>query len=116
MVKLAQMGPKSIQDVVPPPSAGNSPDEPSSGPEIVGDIPVRAPAEQASAAQEPLAAKDNDSSFIVPATPLPAAINKDNQKPKTKDSKPKPTLAIVMALLAIICLAAGAYLKFFSNS
>jgi len=80
---------------------------------MVGDIPVRAPAESAS--NEPQPSKDDDSSFIVPATPPPAAINKDNQKPKTKDNRPTPTLAIVIALLAAICLAAGAYLKFFSN-
>ncbi len=95
------MEPQPIQDVAPPPPE----------PEIVADIPVRAPAGHASDEQKPL----EDSSFIVPATPLPAAINKDKEKLQTKAAKPKPTLAIVVALLAIISLATGAYLKFFSN-
>ena len=116
MLKLAQMGPKPIQDIAPPSRTTNLPTEPPSGPEIIGDIPVRASVEQTSNEQKPQPSKNDDSSFIVPATPLPPAINKDNQKLKTKDSKPKPTLAIVVAILAIICLAAGAYLlKFFSN-
>jgi len=105
MLKLAQMEPKPIQDVAPPPS----------GPEVVGDIPVRPPAEQINNEQRPQPSND-DSSFIVPATPLPPAINKDNQKPKAKDSEPKPTLVIVVIVLAVICLAAGAYLKFLANN
>lgn len=109
------MGPKPIQDVAPPPRATGSPAEPASGPEIVGNIPVRAPAESASDGQEPQPSKDDDSSFIVPTTPISAAINKDKQKPKNKDSKPKPTLAIVVAVLATACLTGGAYLKFFSD-
>ncbi|MEK7096043.1 MAG: hypothetical protein AAB896_02015 [Patescibacteria group bacterium] len=99
------MGPKPIQDVTPPPS----------GPEIVGSIPVRAPTEQARSAEKPLPLKDDDSSFIVPATPASAAVNRNNENTQTKTSKPKPTLAIVVTLLAIICLAGGAYLKFFSE-
>ncbi len=89
--------------------------EPSSELEIIGDIPVRAPAEQVSDDEKLQPSKNNDSSFIVPVTPPPATIAKNKEKPKNKDSKPKPTLAIVVALLAIICLAGGVYLKFFSN-
>lgn len=100
---------------MPPPRATDSPAEPLSGPEIIGDIPVRAPAEQVSDDKKPQPSKNDESSFIVPATPLPAAINKDKEKSKNKDSKPKPILAIVVAILAIICLAGWAYLKFFSN-
>ncbi len=109
------MGPKPIQDIAPPSRATSAPAEPLSGPEIVNDIPVRAPAEQAQDGQKQQSSIDDDSSFIVPATPLPTAINNASQKPKIKNSKPKPTLAIVVALLAIICLAAGVYLKFFIN-
>lgn len=109
------MGPKPIQDVVPPPSATSPVAEPPSGPEIIGDIPVRAPVGHASDEQKPPLAKDDDSSFIVSANPLPAAINKDSQKPKIRNAKPKPTLVIVLAGLATICLAAGAYLKFLVN-
>ncbi|MDO8591591.1 MAG: hypothetical protein Q7R60_01530 [bacterium] len=109
------MGPKPIQDVTPPPQATSPAVEPPPGPEIVGDIPVRAPAGHATDEQKLQSPKNDESSFIVPAKPVPAA-GKDNQKPKAKDSKPKPTLAIVMALLAAICLAVGAYFKFFSNS
>ena len=109
------MGPKPIKNVVPPPSATSLVAEPPSGPEIIGDIPVRAPVGHASDEQKPPLAKDDDSSFIVSAKPVPVAAGKDNQKPKAKDSKPKPTLAIVLAVLATICLAAGAYLKFLAN-
>lgn len=116
------MGPKPIQDIAPP-QAANQPPEPPSGPEIVGDIPVRAPSQQATTPQEPVESKNPDPSFIVsdnhsetkkPGKQLPVADKKDNGKPK--DSKPKPTLAIVIALLAAICLAAGAYLKFLANN
>lgn len=109
------MGSKPIQDVAPPSRATSPPAEPPSGPEIVSDIPVRAPAEQAQDGQKQQSSIDDDSSFIVPTTPLPTAINNANQKPKIKNAKPKPVLAITVAMLAIICLAAGAYLKFFSN-
>lgn len=109
------MGPKPIQDVAPPPRAASLPAEPPSGPEIVGDIPVRASAQQTTEEQQPQSSKNDDSSFIIPAASPPAAINKDNQKLRNKDSKPRPTLAIVVTLLAVICVAAGAYLKYFSN-
>lgn len=115
MLKLAQMGPKPIQDVTPPSPATSSPAELPLGPEIVGDIPVRVPAGHTGNEQKPTPLKDDVSSFIIPANPTPAAINKDKEKPKTEASKPKPTLAIAVALLAMISLAAGAYLKIFSN-
>ncbi len=115
MLKLAQMGPKPIQDVTPPPQATSPAAEPPSGPEIVGDIPVQAPIGHASDDQKLQPSKNDDTSFIVPDTHLPAAINKDSQKPKSSGAKPKPTLAIMLAVLAVICLAAGAYLKFLSN-
>lgn len=108
------MGPKPIQDVAPPPQAANQPSEPLSGPEIVGDIPVRAPTQQARDEQSQ-PAKEGDSSFIVSAPPT-LATDKDKEKPKTKEAQPKPILAIVVAALAAICLAAGAYLKFFANN
>lgn len=107
---------KPIQDVAPPSRVTSSSAEPRSEPEIVSDIPVRAPAGHASDEQKPQPSKDDDSSFIVPATPLPVAANKNKEKPKNKDSKPKPTLAIAVVVLAVICLAGGAYLKFFSSS
>lgn len=106
------MGPKPIQDVAPP-AAANTATGPPSGPEIVGDIPVQAPAQQAAVAEEPVKPKDDDSSFIVPATPVSSATGKD--KIKSKVSKPKPALAIIVAVAALICLAVGAYLKYFIN-
>jgi len=116
VVKLAQMGPKPIQDVAPPSQAASSPAEPLSGPELVNDIPVRAVTMQPSSSQEPAPSKDDDTSFIDPAASLPVAAKNDKQRPKTKDAKSKPTLATAVAVLAAVCLAAGAYLKFFSNS
>lgn len=116
------MGPKPIQDIAPP-RAINSSAEPPSGPEIVDDIPVRVPSQQATTAEGPVESKNNDSSFIIsnnqpeakkPDAPVLVADKKDKIKPK--NAKPKPTLAIVIALLATICLAAGVYLKFLSNS
>ena len=100
------MGPKPIQDVAPP----------TSGPEIVGDIPVRVSAEQPHADERPLTAKDDNLSPIAPATLLPTTTDKDKEKSKNKDTKLKPTLAIVVAVLAIICLSGGVYLRFFSSS
>jgi hypothetical protein len=108
------MEPKPIQDVALPP-ATIPPAEPPPQPEIIGDIPVQASSEPTNNEQRLPAAKNDDSSFIVPVAPLPTAANKDKAKPKTKNSQPKPGLAIAIALLAIICVAAGAYLKFFSS-
>lgn len=116
MLELALMEPKPIQDIAPPSRTTGPPAELRPEPEIIDDIPVQTPAGQVSNDEGPQPSKNDDSSFIVSATPLPAAINKVNQKPKIKDSKPKPTLAIVVALLAIILLVTGVYLKFFSNS
>lgn len=110
------MGPKPIQDVKPLAQTANPPTEPQSGPEIVADIPVRSSVGHGNDEQKPNPPKNDDSSFIVPATPAAPATNKDQEKPRTQAGQPKPTSAIIVALLAAVCLAAGAYLKFFSNN
>lgn len=104
------MGPKPIQDIAPPSLASGSPAEPRPEPELVSDVPVRTPAAQASDGQKSQEPIDDDSSFIVPEAPVPAANGKD--KIKSKNSKPRPALAIAVAIAALICLAIGAYLKF----
>ncbi|MBI1952420.1 hypothetical protein HYS42_01695 [Candidatus Saccharibacteria bacterium] len=104
------MGPKPIQDVAPPQGTNNLPVEPRSDPEIVDQIPVRAPTSQAGSTGESTRPNNDDLSFIVPTAPVPSATNKDNIK--SKASKPRPALAIVVAVLALACLAAGAYFKF----
>lgn len=98
----------------PPPAQPAAP-ESSTGPEIVDNIPVQPPTALADDVPKPSPPKDNDLNFIVPTTPPPAAINLNKEKLKPKDGNKKPTLAIAVALLAIICLAAGAYLKFFKQ-
>lgn len=110
------MGPKSIQDVAPPSQATNSPAEPPVAPEIVADIPVRAPGQQPASDDQASQPKDNGPQTTAFANPLSAAVKEDKQKPKTNAGKSQPTLAIAVALLAVICLAAGAYLKFFNGS
>lgn len=110
------MDPKSIQDVAPPSQAISSPAEPPVAPEIVADIPVRAPGQQPTSNDQVFQAKDNGPQTPVFANPPLAAVKEDKQKPKTQASKPQPTLAIVVVLLAVICLGAGAYLKFISKS
>ena len=109
------MGTKPIQDVAPPKVPDTPAPESPSGPELVSDIPVRAPANPA-----PLLGSQN-SSYIVsedkqpdenqnPSLP-PVADKKDTKSPNTA-AKAKPTAAIFFALLAVIFLAVGAYLQF----
>lgn len=120
MVKFNQMEPKPIQDVAPPKSQAAPPvpkpmAEPMAGPEVVNNIPVHAPTAPAPQAANP------DKSFIVSEAanqtktnnlPQPPAASYNAQKaiPKVKT---RPTAVIFIATLAVICIAAGAYLKFF---
>ncbi len=88
------MGPKTFQDVARPPE-----------PQLVSDIPVQAPARQSG----------DDTDFVVSNKPNPTV---GDPKPKAADNKisrPKPTLAIVVAAAAVICLAAGAYFKYLAS-
>ncbi len=119
------MEPKPIQDVIPPkapipqaPPASMATAPPPSGPELVGNIPVRLPSEER-VAEQATRPQDHDSSFIIEEEKkpgnLPMADKKDNAKPKTVQGKPKPVAAIVVAMAAVICLAAGAYFEFLAN-
>lgn len=100
---------KPIQDVVPPPKSDDTPAEPPV-PQTVGDIPVRTPTKEAMPEDESPQVKNDDSSFLVPDTSSLSPTAKNKQK--SKNSKPRPTLAITVAILALICLAVGVYLKF----
>lgn len=116
------MGPKPIQDVAPPrPAKGTT--EPPAGPEIVHDIPVRQPTQNANYGEGPLpGGGDQSPSFIesihVPEVNKPglqvphldrSPKDKAGSKPKTKKSR--PVLATMVFLAALVCLAAGTYLK-----
>lgn len=111
-----------IQDITSSPA---QPTQVPSEPEIVSDIPVRAPASQPSVSDEVPKTPNNDPDFTASASPtqntapaiaLSSSAKKDQEAPKTKQSKPKPIFAMTVALVAIICLAAGAYLKFIRGS
>ena len=105
-VKILLMGPKLVQDVAPPKTPGAAAPELPSGPELVNDIPVRAQANPASQ----LGNQNGTQSASLP----PAADKKSAQGPNPA-AKSKPTAAILFALLAVISLAAGAYLQFLAN-
>ena len=98
------MGPKPIQDVALPKAPDTQVPESPSGPELIRDIPVRVPAYSA-------AQLDNQNNNSQNTPLLPAADEKSVQGPKPA-AKSKPTAAIFFALLAVIFLAAGAYLQF----
>lgn len=114
------MGPKPIQDVALPKSANES-TEPPAGPEIVHDIPVRQPSQGIDTGEPEPAPTDHETSFIVSdknlGIPLPHLGKKDESKanPPAKDKKSSPVLATVVFLAALVCLAAGAYLKYFNG-
>jgi len=111
-----------IQDIASSPA---QPTATPSEPEIVSDIPVRAPVTQPDVNDKVSKTLDHDSDFIPSGSPKedtkPAVApgtttQKDQEEPKTKDNKPKPIFAIAVASAAIISLAAGAYLKFINGS
>ncbi|HLB66187.1 MAG TPA: hypothetical protein VJJ78_01145 [Candidatus Saccharimonadales bacterium] len=119
---------KPIQDIASSPAQPKAPDQPTqtpSEPEIVSDIPVRAPVAQPDINDEvpktpdhgpDLVPSDSSKEEDKPKVALEPTAQKDQEKPKTKDSKPKPIFTIVIASVAIISLAVGAYLKFLANS
>ena len=116
------MEPKPIQDVVPPkapmPQAVPAPSQPPSGPELVGNIPVRLPSEKR-VAEQAAKPQDHNSSFIIeeekkPGS-LPATNKKDSAKPKAAHGPQKPVAATLVAIAAVICLATGAYFEFLAN-
>ncbi|OVE79471.1 hypothetical protein BVY00_00325 [bacterium G20] len=118
MIKFSQMEPKPIQDVVPPkapipqaPPASTAAAPPPSGPELVSDIPVRAPAGDSVGEQQAVESQDHEEKK--PGA-LPIAAKKDGTKPAGQ-RKPKPVAAIVVATAAVICLVAGAYFQFLAN-
>ncbi len=117
---------KPIQDIASLPARSKAPAQPTempSEPEIVSDIPVRAPVAQPDVNDEVPKTPKSDSDFILSDNPkeankpnvtLEATIQK--AKPKAKDARPKPMFAIAVAAIAVVCLAVGAYLKFVSGS
>ena len=110
------MGPKPIQDVALPkkPSQSVASQESGSSPELVNNIPVRAPSSQATLSNAPA------TSFIIseekkPVIPQAPDQAKNTGASENKSAKPKPTAAILLAAVALICLAIGAYLSLLAN-
>lgn len=108
------MGPKPIQDVAPAKPAPTSSPDPPTEPELVNDIPVRAPV--GDSAPTPPASKDDSNFLILEDKEDKQESRKTEEKPKVPPAKSKPIAAIVLACVAVVLLAAGAYLKFFSSS
>lgn len=134
------MGPKPIQDVAPPEpakdkapaeskvnSAGSSTEQ-SAGPEIVHDIPVRQPTQNANYGEGPLPGGGGQSPSFIESIHIPEVKKlgfqlphldqkiKDNANPAPKAKKSSPVLASVILLAAMVCLTAGAYLKFVATN
>lgn len=102
--------------------------ESAGGPEIVHDIPVRQPTQNMSYGEGPVPAGGDPSSSsvvsdhlpIIPEheTSLPHLDQKDKKTSNSapKDKKSSPYLATIVFAIAMVCLAAGAYLKFIANN
>ena len=121
------MEPKPIQDIAPP-GAAKETAEPPAGPEIVHDIPVRQPSQNTSYGEDPLPSQSSQSPSSIISEHLSAAKKlsislphldqktEDNPSPVPKAKKPRPVLAMAVFAVAMICLAAGSYLKFVASS
>lgn len=110
------MNARPIQDVALPkkPSQSVASHESGSSAELVNNIPVRAPASQATLSNAPT------SSFIISEENKPVIPQAPGQAKNTASSenrlvKPKPAAAILLAAAALICLAIGAYLSLLAN-
>lgn len=115
------MGPKPIQDVAWPKAKTT---EVLSGPELVHDIPVRQPLSTDLVSDDDskpgngfvLESKNDEADKPRPVTQLPFVSKKDlvgSAASSSKPTTPKPVLASLVFVAALVCLAIGAYLKFF---